>query len=450
VRKFLIFIFVACSTAVASPVEEESPTLLSWTEQIAVREAWLSKRHEMLLGMMRRHGIDMWIVINEEFHDDPLTEYVAPPRPYAGDRVFFIFIDGGKEAGLRRVAISGYEEEQLLSFFEFPQFTPDPVNPREAAEVLAELYETYQPQTIGLGIGGSRGMTRSLTHDSYTFLSDAMGEEASKRFVSAENLIEEFLDTRIPEELPHYQRLVQLTEVITRRALSNEVIKPGVTTVGDVRMWFYDALWDHGVRTWFQPDLRVQRKGFKGNTSGGFLAIAKESMVIERGDVVHIDAGISYMGFDSDWQKHAYVLREGETDVPEGLKKAMANTNALQDALTLRASRPGRPSSEVHEAAMAEMKEKGIEAQIYSHPLGNHGHGMGTDISFSAAEDGQNESLQKRLRNGSYIAIELNTRTLVPEWENEAVYIMLEDPAYLTDEGWKFFRPRQEKFYLVE
>ena len=83
-------------------------------------------------------------------------------------------------------------------------------------------------------------------------------------------------------------------------------------------------------------------------------------------------------------------------------------------------------------------------------PLGNHCHGMGTGISFAAAEDGQNESLQKRLRKGSYIAIELNTRTLVPDWENEAVYIMLEDPAYLTDEGWKFFRPRQEKFYLVE
>ena len=369
-RKFLIFIFVACSTAVACTVEEESPTLLSWSEQLSVREAWLPKRHEMLLGMMRRHRIDMWIVVNEEFHDDPLTEYVAPPRPYVGERDIFIFIDAGKEAGLRRVALSGYEEEQLSRFFELQQFTPDPDNPREAAEVLDELYETYQPQRIGLGIGGSGGITRSLTHDSYTFLSDAMGKEATKRFVSAEDLIEEFLDTRIPEELPHYRRLVHLTEVITRRALSNEVIKPGVTTVGDVRLWLYDALWDHGVRTWFQPDLRVQRKGFEGNHSRGFLAIAKESMVIERGDVVHIDFGISYMGFDSDWQKHAYVLREGETDVPDGLKKAMANTNALQDALTVRASRPGRLSSEVHDAAMAEMAEMGIEAQIYSHPIG--------------------------------------------------------------------------------
>jgi Xaa-Pro dipeptidase len=172
-------------------------------------------------------------------------------------------------------------------------------------------------------------------------------------------------------------------------------------------------------------------------------------MVIERGDVLHVDFGISYMGFDSDWQKMAYVLREGEDGVPEGLKKAMANTNVVQDALMLRASRPGRTAGEVYEATMAEMKEKGIEAQIYSHALGNHGHGLGTSIDFRSAQRGRTERLAKRLRKGSYIAIELNTRTPVPEWNDEEVYVMLEDPAYLTEEGWKFFRPRQEAFYVV-
>ncbi len=310
------------------------------------------------------------------------------------------------------------------------------------------MYEQYQPEAIGLGTGGTRGITRSLTHDSYLMLSEAMGEQATARFVSAENLIEEFLETRIPEELPHYTDLVELTEEITRRALSNEVIEPGETTVGDIRHWLYDALWDAGVETWFQPDMRVQRKGAEGNKSRGFLAVAPESTVIERGDVIHVDFGISYMGLDSDWQKHAYVLREGETDAPQGLKDAMANTHALQDALMLRASRPGRTAGEVHEAVMAEMKEKGIEAQVYSHPVGNHGHGMGAGISFSNAKD--EKRFNKTLRKGAYISIELNTRTPVPEWDGEGVYIMMEDPAHLTDEGWKFFRPRQESFYLVE
>jgi hypothetical protein len=96
---------------------------------------------------------------------------------------------------------------------------------------------------------------------------------------------------------------------------------------------------------------------------------------------------------------------------------------------------------------MAEMKERGIEAQVYCHPLGNQGHALGAHIDFRAAR--RNEP-PKPLREGSYIAIELNTVTPVPEWQGEKVYVMEEDPAWLTAEGWKFFVPRQEAFFLIE
>ena len=85
-----------------------------------------------------------------------------------------------------------------------------------------------------------------------------MGAEATKRFVGAQDLIEEFLDTRIPEELPHDETLVYLTEVIARRALSNEVITPGVTTVGDIRRWLYDALWENGITATRFPQLATR------------------------------------------------------------------------------------------------------------------------------------------------------------------------------------------------
>lgn len=416
-----------------------SGDLLTWSEQIAVRDEWLARRHEMLLPMMRRHGIDMWIVVNEEFHDDPLTEYVAPARPYTGRRDVFVFVDTG--TGLRKVAATGYWEETVARFFE------SPVDPRPSADVLRELYDTHRPGAIGLGIGGSRGMTRSLTHDSYRFLAEAMGPEAERRFTSAEPLIEEYLATRIPEEWPHYERLVALTEEITRSALSNEAITPGVTTVGDVRRYMYDRLWRDGVGTWFQPDLRVQRAGMEEVGSRGFLAVAPEETVLQPGDLVHVDFGISYMGLDSDWQKMAYILRPGETAAPEGLQRALANTNALQDALMLRASRPGRTAGEAYRAAMAEMEEQGIVAQIYSHPLGNHGHGVGPSIDFRSAD--RAEANARPLVEGAYISIELNTKTAVPEWDGQEVYIMQEDPAYLTADGWRFFRPRQEALYVV-
>jgi Xaa-Pro aminopeptidase len=426
--------------AVLAGAEPAAPRLLKWSEQVAVREGWLEERHRLLLPMMRRHGLDWWIVVNEEFNDDPLTPLVAPPRPYAGNRDVFVFIDAG-ERGLRRVAITGYSEESLTRFFESPD-EPTPADKR-----LPELLKEHPPRRIGLGISGRRGMTRSLTYATFQWLSGIVGPDVSQRFAPAEALIEEYLDTRLPGELPHYEALVHLTEVLTRRALSNEAIMPGRTTVGEVRRFLYDALWEAGVRTWFQPDLRVQRRGRPNPTSRGFLAVEPEGTLIEAGDLVHVDFGLSYMGLDSDWQKMAYVLRPGESDAPAGLKRALANTHALQDALMLRAARPGRDAGEVYTATMDEMKRMGIEAMVYCHPLGNHGHGLGPSIDFRATRRG--ETGPRPLRPDSWISIELNSATAVPEWDGQKIYVMQEDPARLTPEGYRFFRPRQERFYLI-
>ena len=433
---------ITLSSASAEAQRDRLPAIPTWSRQIELRESWLAKRHEMLAGIMRRHDVQMWIVVNEEFHDDPLTQFVAPPRPYTGNRDFFIFVDSAG-ASLKKVAVTGYAEDNLKRFFEAPD------EPKPIAVVLPELVARYQPRRIALATGGRRGHTRSLTHDTYLDLVRILGAEASTRIVPAADLIEEYLDTRIPEELEAYRTLVHVTEALARRALSNEVITPGRTTVGDVRRWIYDAMWQSGVRTWFQPDLRVQRRGRGKATSRGFLAVAPESTVIRRGDVVHLDVGISAMGFDTDWQKMAYVLLPGERDVPAGLKQAMRNTNTLQDVLMKRYSRPGALVSDVYDSTMAEMKRLGITAQIYSHPIGNQGHGLGAAIDFRSAQRPELGAEGKRLRAGSYISIELNTRTVVPEWGGDEVYVMMEDDAYLTGEGWVFFRPRQEAWYLI-
>ncbi|MBA3853250.1 MAG: Xaa-Pro aminopeptidase [Gemmatimonas sp.] len=422
---------------------ESARELLPWSAQLQVREQWLVKRHALLLPMMRRHDVAMWIVVNEEFHDNPVVPQIAPPRPYTGNRDIFVFVDAGAE-GLKKFAITGYTEENLARFFEAPGDEPLP-----PAATLRNLWTRYQPKTIALGIGGGRGQTRTLSHDSYELISEAMGPEAVARFVSAAGLTTDVLDTRLPEELEHYRSAVRVTEEIVRRALSSEIITPGVTTVGDVRRALFDFLWSAGVRTWFQPDLRVQRAEGENATSRGFLAVALEHVVIQPGDLVHVDFGISYMGFDTDWQKMAYVLKPGETDAPAGLKVALRNTNTLQDALMQRHARPGRSGGEVFTATMAEMRERGIEAMIYSHPLGPQGHGLGASIDFRSSLRTDRNDAALQLRDGSYISIELNTATAVPEWGGKKVFVMMEDCAYLTPSGYQFFRPRQEAFYLI-
>ena len=128
----------------------------------------------------------------------------------------------------------------------------------------------------------------------------------------------------------------------------------------------------------------------------------------------------------------------------------MRNTNTLQDALMLRHSRPGRsPAARSYRATMAEMKEQGIEAMIYSHPIGTAGPRARREHRLPRRQPQRHHGAQRRLRLGSYISIELNTATPVPEWGGKKVFVMFEDDAYLTPDGFRFFRPRQEQFYLI-
>jgi Xaa-Pro dipeptidase len=434
-------IFTSLSIQSQTPKTSESlPKLLPVREQQSLRESWLKKRLDtLLLPMMRQQKIDMWIVVNEEFHADPVTAYIAPPLPYVGRRDFFIFADRGDK--LDRIALVRYAEEHLKYFFEI-------LNPpgRDIASTLRRIVDERKPKTIALNMGGTRGATAGLTYAAYKFLTDTLGADYTSHFVSASPLIVEYMDTRLPEELETYRTAVELTDLLTRRAFSNEVIKPGKTTVGDVRWWWLQQVSNLGLDVWFQPDLRIQRKNQKASKTLQFLSVAEESEIIQRGDVIHIDCGLNYMGLSTDWQKMGYVLREGEKDVPEGLKKALTNTNRLQDALFTHI-RPGAKGFEVYDATMADMKNLGIEAMIYSHSIGNQGHALGASIDFRRPTAGA--SSEPPFREGSYTSIELNTSTPVSEWGGQKVTIMREDDAYLTNDGMKWFRPRQTAFYVI-
>jgi Xaa-Pro aminopeptidase len=420
---------------------EPLPKLPTVREQLETRERWLKTRLDtMLLPMMRRHKVDMWVVTNEEFHPDPVVPHIAPPIPYQGRRDFFIFSDRGTER-LERIAVVRYPEERLTRFFEV-------VNPpgRETAAALRKIVEERRPKAIALNMGGARGATGSLTYDAHKFLAEALGPDYSARFVPAAPLIVEYMDTRLPEELEHYRTAVHVTDILTRRAFSNEVITPGRTTVGDVRWWFLQQVGQLGLDVWFHPDIRVQRRSREAGKTQQFLSVADESVVLERGDVIHIDCGVNYLGLSTDWQKMAYILRPGEREAPEGLRRALANTNRLQDAL-FKHIRAGAYGHEVYDATMADMKREGIEAMIYSHSVGTQGHALGASIDFRRPAAGA--PAEPPFREGSYTSIELNTSTPVPEWGGQKVTIMLEDDAYLTREGMRWFRPRQTSFYLI-
>lgn len=425
------------------------PRLLSVREQFDLRTRWLEERHRLLLPMMRMHGVGMWIVMNEEFHNDPLTEHVAPPLTYVSRRDAHVFVDGG-DAGLLRYSNYWRPTSTYARFF---QPLPAPRSDRGTSDItigLRELVSRTQPKTIALAISGNRGQDGGLSKDSYDLIVAAIGPEFAARIIPAAPLIEEYLDTRLADELEHYRTLVTATDVLAQRALSNEVITPGKTTAADVGWWFADQVARLGVGAapWFEVHTAVQRFDATTGKMIPYVHPAPDSLVFQPGDVIHLDCGFNYLGFASDWQKVAYILRPGETDVPPGLKIALLNGNRTQDALRT-AARPGMTGYEVAQATVTALSGSDFTPSIYSHPIGTHGHGVGPSINARGSILAGPPAWDSKLRLGSYRSIELSATSKIPEWNNGALIIPFEDDAVLTASGYQWFRPPQTRWYLI-
>jgi Xaa-Pro aminopeptidase len=230
------------------------------------------------------------------------------------------------------------------------------------------------------------------------------------------------------------------------RAFSNEVITPGKTTNQDVVWWLRQQVNNMGLGTWFQPSVRVQRK------DGAAVSMLAEDapVVIERGDVLHVDFGITAMRLNTDTQHMGYVLREGETDAPAGIKKALANANRLQD-LVLERMRPGRSGNQVLADVLEQTKKEEINGSLYSHPIGDHGHGAGPLIGLWDRQQGVPGRGDVTLLPGTWFSIELSARTPIPEWSGQELFVGEEEDAVLDESGaMHWVLRRQTEFHLIK
>jgi Xaa-Pro aminopeptidase len=296
-----------------------------------------------------------------------------------------------------------------------------------------------------VNISHTHAFADGLSAGEYQQLTDALGLEWNRRIVRAEALAVEYVSLRLPEQLAIYRGMMEVVHWLIGRAFSNEVITPGKTTNADVVWWLRQATNDLGYGTWFQPTVRVQKPG-KAEVS--FLA-EDQPVTIERGDVLHVDYGLTALRLNTDTQHMAYVLRAGETAPPAGLLQALENAKKLQD-LHMARMRAGRSGNEVLASIREAMQAAGIRGSIYSHPIGDHGHGSGPLIGLWDRQEGVPGKGDLPLLPGTWFSIELNARTAVPEWGGREVFVGMEEDASLGtngEAGWVL--RRQEQYHLI-
>jgi hypothetical protein len=400
---------------------------------------------------MREHGVQMWIVPVREYNEDPVFfSLVSPTTMAARRRTIYVFFDRG-ENGVERVAIGGTSQGGLYNVVRDPDAqvgtagtTRRPAEPfgPEQWTLLTRVVGERDPATIAVNVSHTHAFSDGLTVGEWDGLRQALGDKYASRVIRRELLPLQYVEERVPEMLPKYRELQTLVHQIIAMAFSNRVITPGQTRTADVVWWMRQRVNDLGLGDWFQPSVSVQRRGVEMGDSA--------NPVIVRGDVLHCDFGITALGLRTDTQHMGYVLREGESAPPVGLTAALGRSNRLQDIL-LAEMEPGRTGNEVLTAALERMRAEGIDGSIYTHPIGDHGHGAGPLIGLWDRQDGVPGRGDVPLRPNTWFSIELQATTPVPDWGGQPVRMAQEEEAHLDAEGRRHWvLRRQEALHLVK
>lgn len=442
---FVLAVLLAGAVAAQpAPVDPATPQVLPMRERARVQDAWLERRLDVVVPpLMERAGVDMWIVIAREYNEDPVIETMLPATwQSARRRTILVFTDRGEE-GVERLAVSRYDVGRFFESAWDPEAQPD------QWERLAEIVAERDPQAIALNRSATFALADGLTDTEHAALVEALPAPYPDRITTGEALAIGWLETRIPDEMAVYPQIVRLARSIIAEGFSEQVIHPGVTTTSDVEWWYRDRIRDLKLTAWFHPSVSVQRN--EADRDSSFLASFSsrpEDEVIRPGDLLHVDFGITYLGLNTDTQQHAYVLRPGEREAPAGLQQALAAGNRVQDALTDQFA-TGRTGNEVLAAALERAEAEGLDATIYTHPIGFHGHGAGPTIGLWDQQGGVPGRGDYPLYPHTAYSIELNAASPVPEWDGQTVRIMLEEDAYFDGATVRYLDGRQEALLLI-
>jgi Xaa-Pro aminopeptidase len=312
----------------------------------------------------------------------------------------------------------------------------------EQWKLLKQVIEERQPKVIGIDRSKTFAFTDGLSSGELQGMSEALGATWTAKFRDAEGLPLELIASRLPEEEAFFEKMTALVWKMTQTMFSSNVIVPGTTRTSDLVWWWRQRTNDQGLGTWFQPSVSVQRKGATGEQIGN-------DPVIQPGDILHCDVGITVARLNTDTQHDAYVLLPGETDAPAGLKKAFANANTMQD-IAMEETRPGRTGNEVLASVLARMKAAGITGTMYTHPIGMHGHGAGPVIGLWDYQDGVPGRGDAKVVPSMWFSIELQATTPVPEWGGQPVQMAQEEDMIIGADGKaRWALKRQDRLFLV-
>ena len=436
--KILVFLILCVSFSCSKEVVVKNQySILEEKDRAKLKDELLEDRFINLLPeLMDKSEIDMWLLISREYNEDPVLKTMLPATWLnARRRTILVFYRNKEKNTLERLAVARYNIGKSIKSAWDKEKEPNQWN------ALSKIIKERNPKKIGINFSKHFPLADGLVKTDYDELQENLTPELSSKLVSAEKLAIAWIETRTEKELALFRDLVKITHDIIDETFSEKVIIPGETTTEDLVWFMRQKVTDLGLETWFHPTIDVQRNTEVLKSHIESFSKGKDEKIIQKGDLLHCDFGITYIGLNTDCQQHAYVLNKDEKEVPKFLKDAFQKGNRVQDILTSN-MKSGKTGNLILSASLSQAKKEGLIPSIYTHPLGKYGHSAGTTIGMWDSQNGVPFKGDYPLQKNTAYAIELNTTVTIKEWQKD-IRIMLEEAGFFGDDVFEYVNERQ-------
>ncbi|MDB2491220.1 aminopeptidase P family protein [Flavobacteriaceae bacterium] len=418
--------------------------IVSEKERAILKDELLEDRFQNLLPqLMDDADLDMWLLISREYNEDPVLKTMLPATWLnARRRTMILFYRNKEQNTMERIAVARYDIGKSIKSAWNKELEPN------QWKALSAIIAERNPNKIGINYSKNFALADGLVKTDYEELLENLPDSLTSKLVSAEKLSIAWIETRTEKEMNLFKKLVTITHDIIDDAFSEKVIIPGKTTTEDVVWFMRQKVTDMGLETWFHPTIDLQRSNQKLKSHIYSFSKGDTDKVIQKGDLLHCDFGITYIGLNTDCQQHAYVLKDEETEVPEFLAMAFKKGNRLQDILTT-TMQEGKTGNEILLSSLATAKSEGLRPSIYTHPLGKYGHSAGTTIGMWDSQGGVPFKGDYSLHKNTAYAIELNVTVTISEWQKD-IRIMLEEAGFYGDNFFEYVNERQTEIKPIK
>ncbi len=408
--------------------------ILSVQRQYEIRDKIKKDRiFTILPRAMKQAKLDMWLILAGECNEDPVFSTLVLSNITNASRLTCIVftLDDNEEFGAYSI---NKPNRELARFYEQLPYTA-----KDQWLVISEFIKKKKPERIGINISKASSLGSGLTKALYDQLVENLGDFA-ERLTDADLLSVLWLEERTEDELAMYPAVYDITTNVMSRAFSREALTPGLTTTTELEWWCVQQFQEMGLPLCFRPTINFQRRGEESSMMTG---------VIRHGDLLHYDAGISYLGLCTDLQRLAYVLFPNENQAPPSLIEGFKRGHRFGE-LVAQEFIAGRTGNEIFQAAKLAAAAEKLEATLYTHPIGLHCHGAGPTIGLYDRQTNIPVRGDRKLHKNTAYALEYNVSTPIPEWDGQHVYFYLEETViYRRDKQLTYLDNQWNKLILI-